>query len=64
MIKNPPSNAGDMGMSPDLGRSHEPGSNKPVSHNYWACALEPNEPQVLKPKYPRAHALQKEKPSQ
>ena len=27
MVKNPPANAGDMGSSPDPGRSHMPRSN-------------------------------------
>ena len=27
VVKNPPTNAGDMGLIPDLGRSHLPGSN-------------------------------------
>ena len=38
VIKNPPANAGEMGLTPDLGRSHMPRSNypmcpKPRSHN-------------------------------
>ena len=45
-VKNLLANAGDMGSSPDPGRSHMPWSTttEPVlcSHNYWsACALEP-----------------------
>ena len=43
-------------------------ATKPVCHNYWACALEPGThnywalaPQILKPVYPRDHALQQEK---
>ena len=27
VIKNPPANAGEMGLTPDLGRSHMPRSN-------------------------------------
>ena len=27
VVKNPPANAGDMGSSPSLGRSHMPRSN-------------------------------------
>ena len=27
VVKNPPANAGDMGLSPGLGRSHMPQSN-------------------------------------
>ena len=34
------------------------GANKPVGHNYCACAIEP---QLLKPVHPRAHAPQQEK---
>ena len=71
VVKNLPANAGDMGSSPGLGRSHMPWSN-------WAC-----EPQLLslhsrarKPQLlslcatdteacmPRAHAPQQEKPLQ
>ena len=45
------------------------GATKPVRHNYWACALELREPQLLSPRAattearaPRARALQQEKP--
>ena len=45
------------------------GATKPVRHNYWACALDPREPQLLSPhattteaRVPRAHAPQQEKP--
>ena len=34
VVKNPPANAGDTGLSPDPGRSHMRGATKPVSHNY------------------------------
>ena len=35
VVVNLPANAGDMGSSPGLGRSHMPWSNyRPVSHNY------------------------------
>ena len=44
---------------------------KPRHNNYWACALEPGScnywawaPLLLKPEYPRAYALQPEKPPQ
>ena len=44
---------------------------KPMSHNYWACALEPkscnywaNMPQLLKPECLEPSALQQEKPLQ
>ena len=46
-------------------------ANKPVRHNYWVHALEPVSHnywapvlRLLKPRHPRAHALQQEKPSQ
>ena len=63
VVKNPPANAGDMGSIPDLGRSHMPRATRPVCHNYWACALEP-EITASEPACPRAHALQLEKPPQ
>ena len=36
VVENLPSNAGDTGLSPGLGRSHMPRSSwaRPVSHNY------------------------------
>ena len=40
VVKNQPANAGDTGSVPDLGRFHMPQSTKPMSHNYWVCALE------------------------
>ena len=47
------------------------GAAKPVSHNYWICALEPGSCnnwahvlQLLKPACPRAHAWQHKKPPQ
>ena len=42
VVKNPPANAGDVGLIPGLGRSHMKcgRTTKPVCHN-WACALEP-----------------------
>ena len=66
MVKNLPTNAGDMGLSPGPGRSHVPRSNK-------ACV-----PQLLSPRVttaepcatateacmPRARAPQQEKPLQ
>ena len=39
--KNPPANAGHMGLIPGPGRSHIHRAIKPAHHNYWACALEP-----------------------
>ena len=34
VVQNPPANAGDTGLSPDLGRSHKPRRNKALCHNY------------------------------
>ena len=34
VVKNLPANAGDRGLSPGPGRSHMPGTTKPVCHNY------------------------------
>ena len=70
MVKNPPANTGDMGSIPGLGRSHMQQSQvKPVQPNYRAWALEPvsqnhgaHVPQLLKPAYSRALALQQEEP--
>ena len=41
VVKNPPANARDMGLSPGPGRSHMRRATKPMHHNYWPCALEP-----------------------
>ena len=56
MVKNPPANAGDTGLSPGPGRSHMPQGTKPERQKYWAGALEPTShnywahvPQLLKP---------------
>ena len=43
LVKNPPANAGDMGLIPGLGRSHMVWRNK--AHG----------PQLLKPASPRDH---------
>ena len=34
VVKNPPANAGDTGLIPDLGRRHMPQATKPMCHNY------------------------------
>ena len=39
VVKNPPENAEDSGLIPDLGTSHE--AAKPTCRNYSACAPEP-----------------------
>ena len=40
------------------------GATKPVYYTYWVCVLEAWKPKLLKPKHPRARALQQEKPLQ
>ena len=71
VVKNPPANAGDTGLSPGPGRYHMLRSN-------WACASQllslcsrAGEPQLLSPHattteacVPRARAPQQEKPLQ
>ena len=34
VVKNPPANAGDTVLIPDLGRRHMPQATKPMCHNY------------------------------
>ena len=60
VVKNPPANAGDMGLSPGPGWEDPTyrRATRSVSHNYWACALEPvshnygaRVPQLLKPEH-------------
>ena len=41
VVKNSSANAGDIASVPGLEISHIHGAIKAVSHNYWACALEP-----------------------
>ena len=41
MVKNSPTNAGDMGSVPVWEDPTCLGEAEPVHHNYWACALEP-----------------------
>ena len=70
VVKNPPASAGDMGSSPDLGRSHMLQSNSARAPQLRlrsrAC-----EPQLRSPRAttteahaPRACAPQQEKPPQ
>ena len=42
--KNPPANAGDMGLIPSPGRSHSCKATKPVHHNYRAHAPQQEKP--------------------
>ena len=41
LVKNLPSNAGDIGPSPGPGDPICHRATKPVCHNYGACALQP-----------------------
>ena len=52
VVKNPPANAGDTGLSPHLGRRHMPQGKQARA------------PQLLKPMVSRAHAPQQENPQQ
>ena len=40
VVKNQSFSAGNTGSIPDPGRSHTRRVAKPLSHNYWVCALE------------------------
>ena len=71
MVKNPPANAGDMGSSPGLGRSHMLQSNEALVLQLLSLCSRAREPQLLSPCVttteagaPRAHAPQQEKPLQ
>ena len=45
--KNLSANAGDMGLTPGLGKSTCCGATQPTFHNYWACALKQLKPAHL-----------------
>ena len=71
VVKNPPANAGDMGLSPGPGRSHMPRSNKAHAPQLLSLHSRARKPQLLSPRAtttetcsPRARALQQEKPPQ
>ena len=71
MVKNPSANAGDTGLSPGLGRSHMPWSNKARVPQLLSLRSRACEPQLLSPcattteaRVPRAGAPQQEKPLQ
>ena len=60
VVKNPPCNAGDTGLIPGSGRSHEPWDTKPNAPQLWSlcskvCTLQP-----LIPGHPRARARQRD----
>ena len=71
MVKNPPANAGDTGLSPGPGRSHMLRSNKACVPQLLSLCSRSREPQLLSPRAtatearaPRARAAQQEKPPQ
>ena len=49
VVKNLPANAGDMGSSPGLGRSHMLRSNKVRAPQLLSLHSRAREPQLLKP---------------
>ena len=68
VVKNLPANAGDMGSSPGLGRSHMPWSNKACAPQLLSLRSRGHKPQLLslhatttEAHAPRACALQQEK---
>ena len=42
LVKNPPANAGDMGLIPGLGRSPGEGNGNPCQYFYLENPLEPS----------------------
>ena len=71
VVKNPPANAGDKGLSPAPGRSHMLWSNKARATQLLSLRSRAREPQLLslrattiEARAPRACALQQEKPPQ
>ena len=71
MVKNPPANAGDMGLNPGPGRSPMLWSNQALAPQLLSPCSRAHEPQLLSPHAttteagaPRVHALQQEKPPQ
>ena len=71
VVKNLPANAGDTGSSPVREDPTCCRANKPMHHNYEACALEPMSHSywnlhatTTEVHVPRACALQQEKPLQ
>ena len=58
VVKNPPANAGDMGSSPGLGRSHVPWNNLARAPQLLSLHSRACEPQLLKPTRSRAGVSQ------
>ena len=40
VVKNPPANAGDMGLIPGLGRSPEERNGNPFQHSCWESLMD------------------------
>ena len=49
VVKNPPANAGDMGLSPGPGSSHMPRSNEAREPQLLSLRSRAREPQLQKP---------------
>ena len=49
VVKNPPANAGDTGLIPDLGRSHVPQGNQACGPQLLNLCSIAREPQLLSP---------------
>ena len=64
VVKNPPANAGDTGLSPGPGRSHMPQSNQDHAPQLPSLRSRAHEPQLLSPRAAttEAHAPQPLKP--
>ena len=64
VVKNPPCNAGNMGLIHGLRRSHMPWSNQARGAQILSLCSRAYELKLLKLTHPRACALQQEKPLQ
>ena len=71
VVKNPPANAGDAGLSPGLGKYHMPRTSEARAPQLLSLRSRASKPQLLSPcattteaHAPRARALQQEKPPQ
>ena len=62
--KNLPANAGDMGSIPGPAGSHMPQSKKACVLQLLSLCSRAQEPQLPKPKCPRARASEQERPPQ
>ena len=49
VVKNPPANAGDVGLIPGRGRFQCPGTTKPMYHQYWAQEMQLLKSEFLEP---------------